>query len=53
MTDKSAVLMPSIEYSFTDNILMMLKYQAALGDKKKSEYGSMFNLLAVEIQGFF
>ncbi len=52
-TDTSFMLLPEVSYSLSDNVEFKLGIQAAFGDKKKSEYGSMLNSVMFTGVGYF
>lgn len=52
-TDQSAMILPALDYTFSDNISLKLQGQIAVGDKKKSEYGSMNSSVSFNVTGYF
>ncbi len=53
ISDGSFMLLPMVEYSFSDNISVELRGQAPIGDGKKSEYGSYYGSLGMGVKGYF
>ncbi|MFH1759965.1 MAG: hypothetical protein ABIA63_02580 [bacterium] len=53
LDDKSAVILPSWEYDFTDGISINLGANLFIGDKKESEYGSFFSSSILRVTGYF
>ncbi len=53
LTDKSAMLLPALDYDFHDNITLSLSSQIGIGNKENTEYGSMHSNLIFTVTGFF
>lgn len=53
ISDRSAMLLPSIAYEFSDNMTIELSSQIGIGDKKRTEYGAVFNNLMLTVTGYF
>ncbi len=53
LNDQSVILLPSLEYSFHDNISLKLSSQIGLGDDKKTEYGGMHSSMILTVTGYF
>ena len=51
--DKSGVIMPNLEYLFSEDISITLKSSIYIGSSSKSEYGGMFNTFGIKVTGFF
>ncbi len=51
--DKSGVIMPNLEYTFTEDIGIAINSSIFIGDTKKSEYGGMFNNIGFKVIGYF
>lgn len=52
-TDQSAMILPALEYSFSDNIALKLQGQIGVGNKKRTEYGSMNSSITFNVTGYF
>lgn len=53
LTDHSVMLIPSVEYSLSDNICLELGSQIGIGDKEKSDYGGVFTKIYLKTTGYF
>ncbi len=53
LTDLSFLLLPSVEYSFHQNIALMLGAQVSIGDREESEYGSLYHSGYLKVTGWF
>lgn len=53
LVDRSVMLIPSVEYSLSDNICLELGTQIGVGDKEKSEYGGVFPIIYLKTTGYF
>lgn len=53
ITDRSVMLLPSLNYSPNDNISMELGAQIGLGNKKESEYGGLYPNVSLTVTGYF
>ena len=51
--DKSGVIMPNLEYLFSEDISITINSSIFIGDRKKSEYGGIFNKFAITVAGYF
>lgn len=51
--DISAMLLPSIEYDFTQNLILNLSGQVGVGGIKDTEYGSVFSSVILSATGYF
>ena len=52
-TDGSTMILPAIDYNFTDDLSLNLTGQVALGNKEKSEYGSVYSTVLFKVMGYF
>ncbi len=53
LVDHSVMLIPSVEYSLSDNISLELGAQIGVGDKEKSEYGGVTPNIYLKTTGYF
>ncbi len=53
VSDRSAMLMPSVEYTHTENVAIRLGCSFGIGDKKHSEFGGVNHSAALTVNGFF
>lgn len=53
LNDYSAMILPSLEYDFNDNISMNLSGQISIGKKERSEYGSVNSSVMIIFTGYF
>ncbi len=53
ISDRSAMLLPSIAYDFSDNMTIELSSQIGIGDKKRTEFGAVFGNLMLTVTGYF
>lgn len=53
ISDRSVMLLPSIEYSHTENIIIKLGGSFAIGDIRESEFGGVYHSGMVTATGYF
>jgi hypothetical protein len=53
INDYSVMILPSVEYDFNDNISMNLSGQIGVGNKERSEYGSVYSSAIITFTGYF
>ncbi len=53
LNDQSAMLLPGIDYDFHDNITVKLSGQIGIGEKEKTEYGSIHSSVLFTVTGYF
>lgn len=53
LTDLSAMILPGVEYGFTEDISLNLNVQIGAGNKKQTEYGSVYSTVILKVTGYF
>ncbi|OGK07391.1 MAG: hypothetical protein A2519_21225 [Candidatus Raymondbacteria bacterium RIFOXYD12_FULL_49_13] len=53
LNDGSGVILPGIEYLFSDNITVKVNGLISAGSRKNSEYGSAYHSLNLKVTGYF
>jgi hypothetical protein len=53
ISDRSLMLLPSVEYQVHDNISAELMLQAGIGDQGQSEYGAVYPGVLLKVTGYF
>jgi len=48
LTDQSAIIMPSLDYFWSDDVSVRLDIALSAGDRKNSELGSMYHSLSLK-----
>ncbi len=53
LSDRSFLILPSLEYAFHDNIALKVGGQLSIGDREKSEYGALYHSGYLKVTGWF
>ncbi|MBN1758926.1 MAG: hypothetical protein JW863_11440 [Chitinispirillaceae bacterium] len=53
ITDHSAMVLPSLEYSHSDNLTVKLGGSIGVGDVRKSEFGGVYSSGMLTVSGYF
>ncbi len=52
-SDRSAMLLPSFEYMFSDNLVLEASARIGIADSKNTEYGSLYPGISFKATGYF
>ncbi|MBF0430069.1 MAG: hypothetical protein HQK83_02230 [Fibrobacteria bacterium] len=53
LSDYSAIIMPTAEYYFSDGVSLDFRVSIAAGDRKKTEFGSIYHSMMAKIVAYF